>query len=26
VLARMADAKPDSIDVVVDEWHSASSA
>ena len=26
VLARMADARPDSIDVVVDEWHSASSA
>ena len=25
VLARMADARPDNIDVVVDEWHSASS-
>ena len=26
VLARMADARPDTIDVVVDGWHSASSA
>lgn len=25
-LVRMADVKPDSVDVVVDEWHSASSA
>ena len=25
-LARMADVRPDTVDVVVDEWHSASSA
>jgi hypothetical protein len=25
-LARMADVRPDTVDVVVDEWHSASQA